>query len=238
MKKIFLYIIIIASTQLSFSQNLRTSAEPSATINGESAFIDLSSFSSSPANESRGLLFPRTDLTSFQFVSDTNPFGFATGYDGMIVYNTVAGNTPATGSGVGSQNLSVGFYYFSNPTSGSVINTGEWLPLGGSKYTVGTTETETNAIIGTDAEYAIRVTGTADGTNTFLAISDSDWDLDTVKQLRKCHIYEGDTLIMTAMSTFEGGANNRIVTGNGMTNLLLRNTAADAYTAECYYTKN
>ena len=40
-------------------------------------------------SESKGLAFPQTDLTQFQFKTDAvNPGILATWFDGMVVYNT------------------------------------------------------------------------------------------------------------------------------------------------------
>ena len=49
------------------------------------------------------MAFPRTDLTTFTITEDGNIISFPTYYDGMVVYNTATGVTPATGSGVGGE---------------------------------------------------------------------------------------------------------------------------------------
>jgi len=102
-------------------------------IIGGSATID----ASSNLLENSGYVYPRTDLTTFQF-SGTNQKGF----DGLVVYNTTAGTTPATGAGVGNQAVEKGFYYFDNPNGGGFgnpTNAGEWLPIGGAgKFVDGT----------------------------------------------------------------------------------------------------
>ena len=108
---------------------LKSASAIDNTITGESVFIDGSSFSSFSANIGKGLAFPRTDLTAFQFVSEGSFINFPTRYDGTIVYNTATGTTTATGSGVGNQNVTPGFYYFSNPTGGSISNNGQWIPF-------------------------------------------------------------------------------------------------------------
>jgi hypothetical protein len=131
MKK-FILIIIIFVANYGFSQ-MRSNGTIPSTINGQSPFLDASAtpFSSS-ANSGKGIAFPRTDLTAFTFnPANGNAFGYPTGFDGFIVYNTTTGNTPATGSGIGNQAVTPGFYYFENTSSTGTTATGEWLPLGG-----------------------------------------------------------------------------------------------------------
>jgi hypothetical protein len=244
MKIIRILIVLVVGINLSNAQNLRVSAEPNNTIQGESAFLDLSSFSTSPAGESRGLNFPQTDLTQFEFQSDGIAFGsFSTFYDGMIVYNTVAGTTPAnTGSnlvGVGGQSVDVGFYYFSNPTSASVNGNGEWVQLGSaaSKFTVSNTATETNTVTVAGPENVIELTGTTDGTNTKIDLG-STVDPTTINRIRKAFIYD-DTgaLLMIASGEFEDNSGNLVlITGDGMVNKLL--PAATNYTVELYFVPN
>ena len=108
---------------------LKSASTIDNTITGESVFIDGSSFSSFSANIGRGLAFPRADLTTFKFVSEGSFLTFPTRYDGMIVYNTATGSTPATGSGVGNQNVIPGFYYFKNSGSPTGTASGRWVPF-------------------------------------------------------------------------------------------------------------
>jgi hypothetical protein len=179
------FLLIVAAT-LAISQyskaQLRTNGFASGNIQGQSAFMDASGATngfSDVANtkDGKGLVFPRTNLTNFTFTTTTgDEDNFPTAYDGMIVYNTATGNTPVTGSGIGNQAITPGFYYFSNPTAGPTngiftITAGQWLPLGGSgKTIIGTTETITNTQIGTAAVYAIKGTFTANGTTTAVNI--------------------------------------------------------------------
>ncbi|WP_106914919.1 hypothetical protein [Chryseobacterium aurantiacum] len=182
--KLYLTSIILAltaSANVTFAQ-LRANNAISTNITGQSVFLDASAngFSTS-ANNGKGIAFPRTDLTTFTFATTTTSnFNFPTAYDGMIVYNSKAGNTPGTGSGVGNQAVVPGFYYFSNPTGGSgnayATSTGQWMAVGGSpKVTIGTAETTTNTIInvspGVDKQvYAIKGSFTASGTSTTVSI--------------------------------------------------------------------
>ncbi|OCA69866.1 hypothetical protein BBH99_03505 [Chryseobacterium contaminans] len=187
MNKKFLLIVASALAMSQYSKaQLRTNGFASGNIQGQSAFMDASGATngfSDDANtkDGKGLVFPRTNLTNFTFASTTgDEDNFPTAYDGMIVYNTGTGNTPATGSGIGAQAVTPGFYYFSNPTAGPASGnfsaaTGRWVAIGASpKVTIGTTETTTNTLINTPTGdkqlYAIKGTFTASGTSTAVSI--------------------------------------------------------------------
>ncbi|MDD3878248.1 MAG: FISUMP domain-containing protein [Bacteroidales bacterium] len=80
-------------------------------------------------NNNKGLVFPRTDLTQWEFKTDLlDGSMFPTAFDGMIVYNVGTGST-LSGQG---QVVSVtpGFYYFYNPTGTIDISDGYWIKLG------------------------------------------------------------------------------------------------------------
>ncbi|UOU96730.1 hypothetical protein MUU74_09505 [Chryseobacterium daecheongense] len=165
-------LFIVASTNCIFAQ-IRSNNAISNTIPAQSAFLDAGTgtFSSS-TNNGKGLVFPRTNLTTFTFVTPTtSALNFNTAYDGMIVYNTATGTTPASGSGVGNQSVTPGYYYFSNPTGGSgngyASATGQWLPLGQSpQVDIKTTETITNTLVDGAQVYARKGTFTTDGSST------------------------------------------------------------------------
>ncbi|WP_431611008.1 hypothetical protein [Chryseobacterium sp. 'Rf worker isolate 10'] len=152
---------------------IKTNNTINATIGGESVYLDASSFPASN-NLGKGLSVPRTNLTTFTFVTPvTNALKFPTAYDGMIVYNSVAGTTPATGSGIGGQTVGIGFYYFSNPTPTPAFSSasGQWLPLGGSgKENILLTETVTNRQVNNAQIYGIKGTFAANGTTTAVTI--------------------------------------------------------------------
>ncbi|MDD3876501.1 MAG: hypothetical protein PHT69_07750 [Bacteroidales bacterium] len=89
-------------------------------------------------NNNKGLVFPRTDLTQWEFKTDLlDGSMFPTAFDGMIVYNVGTGST-LTGQG---QVVSVtpGFYYFYNPNGVDDISTGMWLSLKGMDGLAGAT---------------------------------------------------------------------------------------------------
>lgn len=165
--------LVLLAVGIFSSAQIKTNNTINATIGGESVYLDASSFPSSN-NLGKGLSVPRTNLTTFTFVTQvTNALKFPTAYDGMIVYNSVAGTTPATGSGIGNQPVSVGFYYFSNPTPTPAFSSasGQWLPLGGSgKENILTTETVTNRQVNNAQIYGIKGTFAANGTTTAVTI--------------------------------------------------------------------
>lgn len=169
-------LAIVSVTSNSFAQ-MRSNNTVSATVGGQSVFLDASANGfTTTANIGKGISFPRTNLTTFTFVTPTTgALNFPTAYDGMIVYNTTPGTTPASNSGIGGQTVSAGFYYFYNPTGGSGNGyssaTGQWLPLGTSpKVNIGTTETLTNTSIGNAPVYAIKGTFAATGSSTAVNI--------------------------------------------------------------------
>ncbi|WP_306619088.1 hypothetical protein [Chryseobacterium ginsenosidimutans] len=116
-------------------------------------------------------------MTTFTFATQSGSnFNFPTAYDGMIVYNSATGTTPASGSGIGGQTVSPGFYYFSNPTGGSgnayASSTGQWLSMGGNpKFNVTSTETATNTQVNGAQVYAIKGQFTATGSSTAVTIA-------------------------------------------------------------------
>lgn len=166
--------LVLLAVGIFSNAQIKTNNTINATIGGESVYLDASSFPASN-NLGKGLSVPRTNLTTFTFVTPvTNALKFPTAYDGMIVYNSVAGTTPATGSGIGSQTVVVGFYYFSNPTPTPAFSSvsGRWLPLGGNtKENILTTETITNRQINNAQVYGIKGTFAATGSSTAVTIT-------------------------------------------------------------------
>ncbi len=132
--KITAALIVIASFS-SFGQ-IKTGSNISNTIANENPFLDVSDYSEYPNNVGKGLVFPRTDLTTWTFkIDNLDGITFPTAFDGMIVYNTGTGST-VTGQG---QQVSVtpGFYYFYNPGASDNIANGEWLKFEAGNVTGG-----------------------------------------------------------------------------------------------------
>ncbi|MDY3364321.1 C-type lectin domain-containing protein [Riemerella anatipestifer] len=104
------------------------------TIGGENPFMDASYFNQFSNTLGKGLYFPTTNLTTWEFkLSSIDPGKFSNYFDGMVVYNSGTGLTVSDTSKGGKQvNVTPGFYYFKNPNqtfpTGSVAN-GEWVRL-------------------------------------------------------------------------------------------------------------
>lgn len=220
---------------LSVNAQIASNNSINATINSESAFLDVSS-SASTTNFAKGLGFPQTNLTTFSFVSVAGSFiKFKTGYDGLLVYNIATGTTPATGAGVGGQAVTPGFYYFSNPTPTPLRSSasGEWIALSGAAGGANVSDTPTtSATINGEEELVVRVEGVADGNTTHLDLS-AALTTGTVGTFRLAKIFNATTgaAIMEATGAYDS-VNNTVVTGNGMMNFLLD---SGTYTVELYY---
>lgn len=238
--KHFLILILVFAFYNTKAQ-IRTNNQATPVIGGESVFLDASALTfSNSSNLGKGLLFSRTDLTSFTFVNPNGGAGgFLTGYDGMIVYNTGTGLTPATNSGIGGQAVTPGFYYFDNPGNNFGNTTaGEWKPLGfnGSRTNVQTnTVNNTTTIINNVAEKVVILPGTANGTTTELVLDDSSLTNGplAVTKLREAKIYDntGVELLLIASGRYNT-ATNTLVTGDGMVNKLL---PSGTYQVELYF---
>ncbi len=133
--RLLLGVFIFSGGVLHAQVRISNSVSNSSAANS-SAFLDASSnvTYNNSTNVGKGLLFPRTDLTTFSAVSPTTgglPTNFPTRYDGMIVYNSASGTAAMGGIAV-----TPGFYYYSNPGTHSVSeghsNQGTWVRLDGS----------------------------------------------------------------------------------------------------------
>ena len=135
MKKIFIFLSVSLVNTLAIAQVRNNESPSNAAINNTTAFLDASS---SPKwngsnNNGKGLVFPRTDLTTMTTLVAPlagRPNSFPTQLDGMIVYNTGTGETKT-----GAQKVKVtpGFYFYENKST--TLNGGTWKPLEGSKWT-------------------------------------------------------------------------------------------------------
>lgn len=138
-KNIKIYIVLIMALlgvcNYSYAQiGINVGSVP-MDIADETPFLDASTYFSIGAagnDAGKGLAFPSTDLTKFQFILNMGRYGidFQTYFDGMIVYNSGTGYT-STKQVNKSTYVTPGFYYFSNP-DGIVeydIRYGEWLRL-------------------------------------------------------------------------------------------------------------
>jgi len=134
------FIICLFSKQIEAQVN--TYGSVNASIADENPFFDASAtfdLAVTPSSSGKGFVFPRADLTHwvFQTKSLGDGYIFPGALDGMIVYNTVAGNTPVDDGSGNNPTVSIavtpGYYYFSNPgpTDGThyTITGGKWIRI-------------------------------------------------------------------------------------------------------------
>lgn len=131
MKKIILLGLLAFFTA---NAQIQVQNQSTNTIGGENPFMDASYFNQFSNTLGKGLYFPTTNLTTWEFkLSSIDPGKFSNYFDGMVVYNSGTGLTVSNTSKGGKQvSVSPGFYYFKNPNqtfpTGSVAN-GEWVRL-------------------------------------------------------------------------------------------------------------
>ena len=129
----YLHLIFLMATMLSFGQVRIVNSVNNTAAQRSSAFIDASSteYLNATANEGKGLLYPRTDLTTFTFSGA--PFGlpsnYPTYYDGFVVYNTASSGVALAGGTQGGA-LFEGFWYYKNKSN--TIDGGTWIAVGSS----------------------------------------------------------------------------------------------------------
>lgn len=172
-------LVLVSFGNIAKGQIKGNQAFNGSNIPASSAFIDASVTNSiNGDNLGKGLIFPRADLTKLNLANQGTLYNTGNNpnrFDGMVVYNTTVGNTPASGSGIGNQPITAGFYYFSNPGSPTVLTGGKWIAIGGAPVSpvvnIGTSETATNTQIAGAQVYAIKGTFTANGTSTAVTIA-------------------------------------------------------------------
>ena len=234
-------IVLLFAFNLANAQ-INTPSSLSTTITGKHAFIDASDYGINwSSNESKGLVFPQTDLTQWVFQTEVlDGIIFSTAYDGMVVYNTGTGSTLATDLFGNGQTLSKanngivttvapGFYYFYNPmlpmtSSTEIVENGKWLPLGtgGSSSSAtpsvidyGNTEVATSTSIGGKQVYAIKGSFDTLGTNALITIPRPSG----MTGYYKMTTYLNGITFRTGISTFNMDPlviTNNVVTGNGL----------------------
>jgi hypothetical protein len=228
MKNIILklsFIALVFSSFLISGQVLTNQGLPISQFTNNNAFMEaVTNFDTGISGSNingKGFVFPRTDLTSWDFlISDLDAGYIQTSYGGMIVYNTGTGNTPTTGNNPTiSTAVTPGFYYFSNPTitafDAPSFTAGQWIRLGGAD----------------SASKTVEVTGTADGINTLLDLGTATIAANSVTRFISARVYLADDLVMEASVDYDK-ATNIFVTGNGALNTLL---PAGTYTVVLEY---
>lgn len=102
-------------------------------------FLDASSSSywNGTTNNGKGLVFPRTDLTTLERILGPGRPGSnnaPTRYDGMVVYN-IGDGTPRIKKKDTNQKVTPGFYYYKNDSGD--LQGGEWVRIGGEDLKTG-----------------------------------------------------------------------------------------------------
>lgn len=219
MNKIFIIPALLVSA-LSFSQIITNpSVSSAANVN---AFLDASQNTNDTSNQSNGraLIFPSTDLSQFRLDTSLDELSMPTGYDGTIVYNTKNGGS-TTDPNIGrTDNLTPGFYYFSNPTR--VYSQGKWVRIGdGSNnrvvaFTDGQ-EVETNTTIDGAKVYAIKGSFVHDGGNSVLINKPTDFaNLSQIKVYRKNGTGTDKNLVGSSLYSYEVVGNQiKLIFGQG-----------------------
>lgn len=154
MKNIYtkLGIITLMLSGITVQAQVNTQSDVQTTINQQNPFLDASGYTTSlPNSIGKGLYFPRTDLTTWEFKTDMLGLynNFKTAFDGMIVYNTGSGTTiDDTSKGGKKVAVEPGFYYFANPDADPMVNggagetniaRGQWVRIAGNASTAGNT---------------------------------------------------------------------------------------------------
>ena len=233
-------IVLLFAFNLANAQ-INTPSSLSTTITGKHAFIDASDYGINwSSNESKGLVFPQTDLTQWVFQTEVlDGIIFSTAYDGMVVYNTGTGSTLATDLFGNGQTLSKanngivttvapGFYYFYNPmlpmtSSTEIVENGKWLPLGsGSSGSIVVpvkdyTNTEIATSISIDGKQVYAITGSfhAGGINALITIEKPSG----MTGYYKMTTYQNGRTFRSEISSFDIDPllfTNNVVTGNGL----------------------
>jgi hypothetical protein len=130
LKNILILIGLTVMAKVNCQVRIVNSINNSTAINS-SAFIDASSNNSinNSTNLGKGLLYPRTDLTTFANFGGS-PIGIATSYptrfDGLLVYNTGTGNTLASAADA-IVAVTPGFWYYDNKST--TLKGGTWKPI-------------------------------------------------------------------------------------------------------------
>jgi hypothetical protein len=242
MKKYIFTIVVLIFTINKSNAQINTPSGLSTTITGKHAFLDASDYGINWAsNESKGMVFPQTDLTQWVFQTEVlDGIIFSTAYDGMVVYNTGTGSTLTTDPFGGLEILqkanngvvttvTPGFYYFYNPlqpmtSSTDIVEFGKWIPLGTGASGVVTVPvksynnlTETSTGISIDGKIVYAITGefTTLGVNALITIAKPLG----MTGYYKMTTYQNGRTFRSEISSFDIDPlvlTNNVVTGSGL----------------------
>ena len=197
----FLTAVSSMSGQIKVNQTVSQSAIPNS-----SAFIDASATATvNSTNFGKGLIFPRTDLSTMVLVHQGTLYNGASNpnrFDGMIVYNTKIGGAAVSGAATQGV-LAEGFWYYDNKSG--AVNGGTWRPF-------------VPAAIVKSKEVVVTVAA-----NTASSILDLGTTVITANEVGTflgAKIYKAGALVMTADSSYDK-ATNKLNTGNGFISQVL-----------------
>lgn len=226
-----LIILTMFSGVFGVSAQIKTQSDAQQTIVGENPFLDASDYGKDgDISMGKGLYFPQTDLTVWEFkIDNITRTNFTTAFDGLVVYNTGDGivNSDGTKTSTKGQKVSVkpGFYYFYNPEGATTrtVDEGKWVRIGdgsaNSKVVLATNGTvvDTNTVIGSTTVKAVKNTITHAGGNSITINKPSGFT-----KLYSIKIYKVDgtatTLVGTNLYSYadEGTDKLKLVFGNGI----------------------
>ena len=125
--KFLLLVLLLILPGVVLSQ-VKSNYTISNSISNQNPFLDASTNFNSSANLGKGLVFPRTNLTTFTFkTTSLDGITFPTAFDGMVVYNTGTGST-LSGQGIVTE-VTPGFYYFKNLSGVKTVTNGQWIRI-------------------------------------------------------------------------------------------------------------
>ncbi|PWN61874.1 hypothetical protein [Chryseobacterium viscerum] len=237
--KFLAVILITAGVSSSYAQVRIVNSNANSAAANSSAFIDASSniTVNNSSNVGKGLLFPRTDLTTFTafgFTSTTGiPNNYPTFFDGLIVYNTAASGVAGVGSTQGT--LTQGYWFYENKSG--TLNGGTWKPVTAvtAKENILTTETITNRQINSAQIYAIKGSFAASGSSTAPTSYTNAVIIPPTGSLYRITIYQTGTNNVYANSVYSyDKTNGNFITGSPSMSVVYPNGNYD-YVVE--YTK-
>ena len=122
-------LILFVLSRLGVSAQINSQGIFANILIGQNTFLDASGFEDAAGNVGKGINFPRTNLTTFTFITSLIDSGDVfNSFDGLIVFNSVTGVT-VTGQGIVTE-VVPGFYFFSNPGNPGNITGGQWKLIG------------------------------------------------------------------------------------------------------------
>lgn len=137
MRKIIFILLIGAVSNI--SGQISTNSVPQDTSTDQNVFMDAASNFNYSANSShsigKGLGFPQTDLSQFEFITtNLDGINYPSYFDGMVVYNIGTGSTNDPSLTTQTEGLTPGFYYFYNPNgeANQSVSEGKWVRIGGA----------------------------------------------------------------------------------------------------------